>query len=407
MPRKLARRPRSARGVVRGAVEWIQRKLESAEDRVTDRKAASVSTYGEAGVEALDVEGGLGELASWITKTFEFHPVKPLLPLGYYANVLPLSPEIGLAISTDSVGTKVLVAEEMHKFDTIGIDCVAMNANDILCVGARPISMVDFIAVERATPGFLGELAKGLHEGARRAGINIPGGEVAQVRELIRGTREGSGFELVGTCIGVVHPKRVLIGQHVRPGDALVGIASSGIHSNGFTLARRVLLGEATLRIEEKLPELERSLGEELLEPTHLYVREAVEMLEAGLSLKAMMHVTGEGFLNLARVAAPVGFVIERLLDVPAIFSVIQARGRIDDAEMFRVFNMGLGFCVVVDPNDADQVAEIAKRHGKVATTIGYAVADPGRRVWIPPRKLISRAGAFVAMNDAPPPCPR
>jgi phosphoribosylformylglycinamidine cyclo-ligase len=214
-------------------------------------QAGKTLTYDASGVATLQVEGGLRGLAGWIHKTFEFNPIKPQLPLGYYANVLPLTAEVGLAISTDSVGTKVLIAELLGKFDTVGIDCVAMNANDVLCVGARPVSMVDFIAVEQAAPGFLEELAKGLHEGARLAGINIPGGEVAQVRELIRGAREGSGFELVGTCVGTVHPQRVLIGQDVRPGDVVVGIASSGVHSNGFTLARRVLFDQAKLKLGE------------------------------------------------------------------------------------------------------------------------------------------------------------
>jgi phosphoribosylformylglycinamidine cyclo-ligase len=360
-------------------------------------------TYDSVGVETLQVEGGLQELAHWVTKTFDFNAAKPLLPLGYYANVLTLTPEIGLAISTDSVGTKVLVAEELGKFDTVGIDCVAMNANDVLCVGARPISMVDFIAVEHAASGFLGELAKGLYEGARLAGINIPGGEVAQVRELIRGAREGSGFELVGTCVGTVHPQRVLIGQDVRPGDVVIGIASSGIHSNGFTLARRVLFQQAEMRVTDHVPELARSVGEELLVPTHLYVRDVLEMMDAGLALKALVHVTGDGFLNLARVAAPSGFVIDQLLDVPPIFGVIQRRGHIPDAEMFRVYNMGVGFCVVADKSDADRVVEIARRHGKHAAPIGYAVHDPERRVWIPQHRLVGRAGGFVRTQDPVP----
>src|SRR6185295_11815549 len=127
----------------------------------------------------------------WITKTFTLNRRAPLLPLGYYANVLPLTPELALAISTDGVGTKILIAEQLERYDTVGIDCVAMNANDIICVGAEPVSMVDYVAVERADPTFLGDIAKGLYEGAKRARINIPGGEVAQVREMIHGSRPG------------------------------------------------------------------------------------------------------------------------------------------------------------------------------------------------------------------------
>ena len=366
-------------------------------------QAGKTLTYDASGVATLQVEGGLRGLAGWIHKTFEFNPIKPQLPLGYYANVLPLTAEVGLAISTDSVGTKVLIAELLGKFDTVGIDCVAMNANDVLCVGARPVSMVDFIAVEQATPGFLEELAKGLHEGARLAGINIPGGEVAQVRELIRGAREGSGFELVGTCVGTVHPQRVLIGQDVRPGDVVVGIASSGVHSNGFTLARRVLFDQAKLKLDGRVAELGRTIGEELLVPTHLYCREAVQMLDEALAVKAMLHITGDGFLNLTRVAAPVGFVIDRLLEVPPIFDVIQKSGQVPDAEMFRVFNMGVGFCVVVAANDAARVVEIAKAHGKAAAPVGYAVAPGERRVWVTQRGLVGQGGTF-APNAEPAP---
>jgi phosphoribosylformylglycinamidine cyclo-ligase len=361
-------------------------------------------SYDEAGVETLQVHGGLRELADWISKTFEFNAVRPQLPLGYFANVLTLTAEIGLAISTDGVGTKLLVAQELERYDTVGIDCVAMNANDILCVGARPISLVDYIAVQQANPNFLGEIAKGFYEGACRACINIPGGEVAQVREMLHGARNGYAFDLVGTCIGTVHPARVLIGQDVRPGDVVVGIASSGIHSNGFTLARRVLFEQAKLRATDHVAELGRSVGEELLIPTHIYVREVLQMLDASLAIKAMIHVTGDGFLNLTRVAAPVGFVIDALLDVPPIFPVIQSRGGLDDAEMFRVYNMGVGFCVVVDPEDAPRVVESAQREGKHAAPIGYAVADPERHIWISPRGLVSRDDGFTRTAVAPPP---
>ncbi len=370
-------------------------------------QAGKPLTYDASGVATLQVEGGLRGLAGWIHKTFEFNSIKPQLPLGYYANVLPLTADVGLAISTDSVGTKVLIAELLGKFDTIGIDCVAMNANDVLCVGARPVSMVDFIAVEQAAPAFLEELAKGLHEGARRAGINIPGGEVAQVRELIRGAREGTGVELVGTCVGTVHPQRVLIGQDVRPGDVVVGIASSGVHSNGFTLARRVLFEQAKLKLDGRVAELGRTIGEELLLPTHLYCREAVQMLDENLGIKAMLHITGDGLLNLTRVAAPVGFVVDRLLEVPAIFDLIQKSGQVPDAEMFRVFNMGVGFCVVVDPGDVARVVEIAKADGKAAAPVGYAVADDERRVWVTERGLVGRGGSFATSREAAPAHPK
>lgn len=374
---------------------------------MSERDAEKPLTYDDVGVVAAGRDADtLGELGRWVTKTFAFNAARPLLPLGYYANVLPLTAELGLAISTDGVGTKILIAQAMGTYDTVGIDCVAMNANDIICVGARPISMVDYIAVQKAEPAFLGALAKGLHAGAELAGINIPAGEIAQVRELIHGARDGYAFDLVGTCVGTVRLDRILIGQDVRPGDAVVAIASSGMHSNGFTLARTVL-ERAGLRYTDRVAELGRTLGQELLTPTHIYVKEALAMLDAELGVKAFIHVTGDGFLNLTRVEAPVGFVIEHLLPVPPIFSLLQKHGEVPDAEMFRVYNMGVGFCVVTDPADAARVVEIATAHGKPAAVVGYAVDDPQRRVWIPERGLVGQGDTFAASTGTPPPNPR
>jgi len=360
-------------------------------------------SYGDVGVVAAGRdEDTLGDLGRWVTKTFGFNAAKPLLPLGYYANVLQLTPELGLAISTDGVGTKILIAQEMGRYDTVGIDCVAMNANDVICVGARPISMVDYIAVQKADPDFLGQLAKGLYAGAEMAGINIPAGEIAQVREMIHGARDGFGFDLVGTCVGTVAIDRILIGQDVRPGDVVVGIASSGVHSNGFTLARTILQ-RAGLRYTDRVAELGTTLGEALLEPTCIYVKEAVAMLDAALAVKAFIHITGDGFLNLTRVEAAVGFVIDQLLPVPPILELIQRRGDVPDSEMFRVYNMGVGFCVVVDARHAERVIELAERHGKKAAVVGHAVADPARRVWIPQRGLVGCGDTFNADTTPPP----
>ena len=363
-------------------------------------------TYEATGVDTRGAEESVRTLAKWIEETFTFNPTRPLLPLGYFANVLRLSADLGLAISTDGVGTKILVAQELGKYDTVGIDCVAMNANDVLCVGARPVSMVDYVAVERAEPTFLGQIAKGLRDGALAAGINIPGGEIAQVREMLHGSRDGHAFDLVGTCVGTVHPDRLIVGQDVQPGDVVVGLASSGLHSNGFTLARRVLLERAQRRLGDHLAELGRTLGEELLEPTRIYVRPILQMMDERLGLKALIHITGDGFLNLPRVVAPVGFVIDQLQPSHRIFAAIQAHGDVDAAEMFRVYNMGTGFCVVVDPRDAARAKAIAELHGHPAAVIGYAVNDPRRRVWIPQHGLVGEGKEFAVTADAEAPKP-
>ena len=360
-------------------------------------------TYDTVGVDTRGEEGGLRELGKWVTKTFDLNQVRPALPLGYFANVLTLTPDLGLAISTDGVGTKLLVAQELGRYDTVGIDCVAMNANDVICVGARPISMVDYIAVERAEPHFLGEIGRGLYAGALAAGINIPGGEIAQVREMVHGVREGYAFDLVGTCVGTVHPQRVIVGRDISPGDCVVGIASSGIHSNGLTLARRVLLERAKLKVTDRLLEVGKTVGEELLTPTIIYVKEVVEMIDANLRIKALIHITSDGLLNLARVASATGYVIDKLMEPQPIFSVIQTQGNVDESEMFRVYNMGTGFCVVVDPRDAARVQEIATAHGRRTDVIGYTVSDPKRRVWIPQRNLVGQGTTFKPTREAAP----
>lgn len=366
-------------------------------------------TYDAAGVNSAGEEAALSELSFWINRTFSFNPARPLLPLGYFANVLQLSPDTGLAISTDGVGTKLLVAQALQRYETVGIDCIAMNVNDVLCVGAIPVSMVDYIAVSMMNPSVLGEIAKGLHAGAEQAGINIPGGEIAQIRELLRETAPG-GFscDLVGTCVGTVHPQHLIIGQSIEPGDLVVGIESSGIHSNGFTLARRALgLGRETdSGFRQYSSELGRTLGDELLTPTSIYVREVVAMLEAEITVRALIHITSDGLLNLQRVASETGYVIENPLPPPPIFSLIQKRGNVELAEMFRVFNMGTGFCVICAPGDASRVEQIGRDHGRRTGVIGYTVHDPQRRVWIPSHQLVGSNGVFRATSEAPPRCP-
>jgi phosphoribosylformylglycinamidine cyclo-ligase len=366
-------------------------------------------TYDAVGVNSAGEEAGLEQLSVWINKTFGFNRAKPLLPLGYFANILQLSTELGLAISTDGVGTKLLVAQALQKYDTVGIDCVAMNVNDVLCVGAAPLSMVDYVAVSAMDAGVLGEIAKGLHDGAQLAGVSIPGGEIAQIGELLRENRDGHySFDLVGTCVGTVHPQRLIVGQNIEPGDLVIGIESSGIHSNGLTLARRALgLGEfGESRFLQYSSELGRTLGEELLTPTNIYVREVLAVLEAELAVRALIHITSDGLLNLQRVASEIGYVIDNPMVPQPIFALIQQRGNVDIGEMFRVFNMGIGFCIICAPGDASRIERILSEYGRKAAVIGYAVHDPERLVWLPSHCLIGSNGLFRATSDKPPPYP-
>lgn len=306
------------------------------------------------------------------------------LDFGLFANIIEIGDNKGIAMTTDGVGSKVLVAQRMGKYDTIGIDCIAMNVNDLLCVGATPLAMVDYIAVQTLDPDCLGELAKGLTEGALRAGISIPGGEIAQVKDVIKSEagKEGEGFDLAGSAIGIVDLDRIIVGERVGAGDAIIGIASNGVHSNGLTLVRNAIGNDGSL-YEKRYPELGRSLGEELLQPTHIYTQEILPLLEADsdIDVKALFHITGDGFLNLNRVPPQVTFVIETFPSPPPIFSILQKLGGIADPEMFEVFNMGIGFCLVVPENQTDRTLELVTRFGKKAYRLGH-VTDRDPEDW-------------------------
>ena len=357
-------------------------------------------SYKSTGVDTVEASRAVGSITEAIKKTFNFHTGagRVLLDIGYFANVIDLGNNLGLAIATDGVGTKILIAQAMKKYDTVGIDCIAMNVNDLLCVGAKPLSLVDYIAVETADAEFIAAIGQGLYEGAVQSNISIPSGEIAQVKEMLHPTDDGKGFDLVGTAVGIVPTDRILLGQNVQPGDLVVGLRSSGVHSNGFTLARRVLLDKGKLSLHEKTGDLSRTLGEELLEPTRIYVKPVLEMMEAELKIQAMAHITGDGLMNLSRVEAPMGFEIDHLPQPQAIFDLIQTTGSIPDEEMYTVFNMGVGFCIVIRPEDTEKVIEIANRHNIEADIIGKAVSDPEKKVLLHPKQLIGREGEFKKM---------
>jgi phosphoribosylformylglycinamidine cyclo-ligase len=352
-------------------------------------------SYQTAGVDSSKKDQAMQLLGSWVERSFALRPAEVKLPLGYFANVIDVGNGMGIALSTDGVGTKLLVAQMLAKYDTVGIDCVAMNVNDVLCVGAEPLALLDYIAVQVPHPDLLESLAKGLYAGAELARITIPGGEIAQIKEMIQGQREGYAFDLVATCVGKVPLNKVLVGASVVEGDAIIGLASSGIHSNGMTLARRVFFEGSGWAPNQFVQELGRSIGEELLEPTRIYVREVREMMDAGLRIKALAHITSTGFLNLNRAAAPVGYVLDKLPEPPPIFRLIQTHGDISDEEMYFAYNMGIGFCVILAPEDVPAAHAIALKHRTKSYTIGYAVDDPEKRVYIPALKLLGSDDKF------------
>ncbi len=351
---------------------------------------AQDNLYREAGVDIAAAESGLHKIVDRIRQTWPaaagIGAVK--LDIGYFANVIDIG-GVGLALCTDGVGSKSIVADMMKKYDTIGIDCVAMNVNDVICVGARPISMVDYIAVGEADADMLGALAVGLAEGARQAGISIAGGEIAQLKDIVH------GFDLVGMAVGLVPLDRIITGRDLVPGDVIVGIESSGIHSNGLTLARHVLFEQAKLPIDDVIPELGASLGEELLRPTLIYVPEIVEIIEHVPTVKALINITGDGLLNLARVGAAVGFEIDNLPPEPPIFRLIEKYGEVRRTEMFEVYNMGVGFCVLAAEPDAAAILAVLQRHGRRAQIIGHVIADAGKGVRLPAERLVGHGKRF------------
>jgi phosphoribosylformylglycinamidine cyclo-ligase len=282
--------------------------------------------------------------------------------------VIRLDQRTGLALSTDGVGTKLLVAEQLGRFHTIGIDCVAMNVNDVICVGAEPLAMLDYIAVDRADPDVCEEIGRGLARGAELAGIEIPGGELAQLGEMIR------GFDIVGACFGTVGLDAIIDGSQIRPGDPIIGLPSSGLHSNGYTLARRTLDG-----IPLSDAQLGRPLGELLLEPTEIYVEPVLALLRSGVDVRGLAHITSGGLGNLLRFPAEVGYEIDDPLPPQPIFGLIRDRGPVSEEEMYEVFNMGCGFCCVVAAGQEEEALELLRGRYPEARRIGQARA--GERV--------------------------
>jgi len=361
-----------------------------------------VESYAAAGVDVVGLEGGLGKLLSRLGETMSFpRRGRPVLPNGFFANVLDVGGGIGLAIGTDGVGTKLLVAHALRRYDTVGIDLIAMNANDVLCVGAEPIALVDYIAVPGTDPYLLEQFAAGLVEGARQARISIPGGEIAQVRELLRPhpPDERESFDVVATAVGIVSLDRLIVGRDIAPGDVVLGLAASGIHSNGLTLARKVLAkGHGAEAYSDRPAELGgASVGEELLRPTRIYVREVMALLDAGVPVRALAHITGDGLLNLLRVDRPgIGFVIDALPSPPPVFSLIGVRAGLGAAEMYQTFNMGIGFCVVVPEGSVDEALRIIGAEGCEVQPIGRAVEDAARTMVLPEVGLVGSGKTFV-----------
>ena len=319
--------------------------------------------YAKAGVDQGAADSALAGLIGALSAIrLERSSLAVPLP-GHYASVIRLDERTGIALSADGVGTKLLVANQLGRFDTVGIDCVAMNVNDVICVGAEPLAMLDYIATERADPELCGQIGIGLARGAELAGIEIPGGELAQLGEMVR------GVDIAGACFGRVELDAIIDGAAVEPGDPVLGLPSSGIHSNGYTLARAALAG-----IPLGDERLGRPLGDVLLEPTEIYVKAVLDLLRSGLAVRGLAHITSGGLGNLLRLAADVGYEISAPLPVPPIFELIKQRAAVAEEEMYEVFNMGCGFCCIVAAGEEAAALELLRRRHPGAQLIGRAV---------------------------------
>jgi len=301
-----------------------------------------------------EVLGEIGAFAGFVT-----------LPAGYREPVL--------VSSTDGVGSKLKIAFLADRHDTVGIDLVAMGVNDVLVHGAEPLFFLDYLAVGKVVPEKIEAIVRGVAEGCRQAGCSLVGGETAELPDFYA----PGEYDLAGFCVGVAERSRIIDGSTVTPGDRLIGLASSGLHSNGYSLARQVVFERMGLKVGDPLPGIGKSVADELLTPTRIYVKPVLDLLKA-VSVRAMAHITGGGLTgNLPRVL-PTGCkaVIDHgVWTVPPIFTLIRENGKIAEEEMFRTFNMGIGLVLVVAREHADHCRAVLASLGETAWIIGEVQA--------------------------------
>ncbi|MDU5824772.1 phosphoribosylformylglycinamidine cyclo-ligase [Anaerococcus vaginalis] len=262
-----------------------------------------------------------------------------------------------LVSGTDGVGTKVMLAQMMDKHDTIGIDCVAMCVNDILCQGAKPLFFLDYIACGKLVPEKMEKIVKGVADGCLQANSSLIGGETAEMPGLYK----ENDYDLAGFCVGIVDKEKIITGEKIKKGDHIFGLKSSGIHSNGYSLVRKIVLEKEKLSLDEKIEGLDTSLGEELLKPTKIYVKEILALLEK-IEINGLSHITGGGFYENIPRMIPDGLCAKidvRNIPLPKIFSLLEKWGELDKKDMYETFNMGVGLVFAVDKKDIEKVKEI------------------------------------------------
>lgn len=326
-------------------------------------------TYAEAGVDIEREDAAVGALAGALA--FARTGIgAPLGTIGHFAGLVDFG-EHALCLCTDGVGSKVEIARALRKWDTVGIDCMAMNVNDAICVGAEPIAFVDYLAVEDPDPEFTRQIGIGLEEAAKLANVSLVGGETASLPGIV------SGFDLAGTCLAYAKKSDLVTGEKIQPGDVLIGLASSGIHSNGYTLARKAAQAAGHGYTDDwPTQDYDTRVGDVFLTPTRIYVRPIMALLKQGIPVHGLSHITGSGLRKLRRINQEVRYDIADPLPVPAVFTAIQQWGSIEDHEMYRTFNMGMGFVVVVPPSAVDDALRVLSEHADYDVKVVGAVAE-------------------------------
>ena len=357
-----------------------------------DRPANAGLTYAQSGV---DIEAGDAMVSKIERHMRRTYTPRVLGKHGAFAGMFRLDyneqlfkrnyREPVLVSCTDGVGTKVKLATQMQRFDTIGQDLVAMNVNDLIVQGAEPLFFLDYIGIHKLDPALATQLVEGVADGCEKAGCALLGGETAEMSDVYA----AGDFDLAGFSVGVVELKRIIDGSRVEPGDVVLGLDSNGIHSNGFSLVRKVI-EHADLDVHAIYPELDehRALGDVLLDPTRIYaaaISSTLRRYKRKRPIAAMAHITGGGLEgNLPRVLGERcnAKIDTSAWDVPAMFRFLQKKGGIDEAEMWRVFNMGLGFAIIAKPHFADRLVKRLSRTGETVRVIGTITEGSGKVIF-------------------------
>jgi phosphoribosylformylglycinamidine cyclo-ligase len=332
-----------------------------------------VTKYKDVGIDIKKIKEIQNHIGKNIKKTQQFLDFgKVISGFGHYAGLIEIGDGKVMALHTDGVGTKILIAQLMKKYDTIGIDCIAMNVNDLICVGSRPIGYLSYIALQKTNDLLLKEITKGLVKGAKLSNIAIVGGETAILPDIITGKEENYNFDLAGMIVGIINnKKKIILGNEIKSGDIIIGISSSGLHSNGYTLARKILLEKYSV---DDIPEyLDTSLGKELLKSTTIYSKTILKLIDNfdTTVIHGLSHITGGAFTKLKRLNVNVDYILDNLPDVKGIFKQIMIDGNIDISEMYKTFNMGVGFCVIVSKDELEKVMKAINTNNMKCQAIG------------------------------------